>query len=281
MIIRTGYGYVIQIPSMLYNYKVIEKTGDDIYSAIIKVQDINSLEYFRAKIYSRSSLHTKIKMINNEIRILRSINHPNISKLHEYFNIKNDQGDKLTVLIERYFMSLHEYVAVKGLKDEMIKKRIEKGILQAICYLHQNHIIHHNICPDNIYLDDDLNPKLSGFGASMNLMHKLSFYDYAYHDGYYIDVNETNFFAPTNYLYNFRSSYYIYDIWSFGILLFYITEKRLPFHTKDKVKSISKEMFKLDNHDVMKIIQKCTKQNLSRIPSAQQLLSESYFTSIN
>ena len=131
-------------------------------------------------------------MINNDIRILRSIDHLYISKLHEYFNIKNDQGEKLTVLIERYFLSLHEYVAVKGFKDEMIKRRIEKGILQAIGYL-QNQIIHHNICQDNIYLDDNLNPKLSGFGASMNLKHKLSFYEYAYLDEYYVDAIEINF----------------------------------------------------------------------------------------
>lgn len=283
MQIRTGCGFQFQIPSLLYNYKIIEEIGKDDYSALLKVQDMNTQEYYRAKIYSKVCMQRcgdgLVKMIHNEIRILRSINHQNISHLHEYFNIKNDYGEKLTVLIEDYYANgtLREYISGRRFIDENEKKRIEYEILQAIDYLHQNQIAHLNIRPENIYLDRELHPKLSNFGAAIDFRRKMC-YDYSYYTFYIIGKELMNYTAPFNFIFDYYIiSKYKADIWSFGILLFYITEHALPFNTSDELKKLSNETLRTSKKDVMKIVRHCLKIDLTHRPGSQQLLNDQYF----
>ena len=281
MHIRTRYGIQFQIPSILYNYKIIEEIRKDDYTALIKVQDMNTQEYYRAKIYSKVCMQRCgiVKMIHNEIRILRSINHPNISHLHEYFNIKNDYGEKLTVLIEDYYANgtLKEYISGRGFIDENEKKKIEYGILQAIDYLHQNQIAHLNIRPENIYLDNEYHPKLSNFGAAMDFRRKMC-YDYSYYTFCVCDKELMNYTAPFNYIFDYYIiSKYKEDIWSFGILLFHITEHSLPFNTSDDLKKLSSETLRKSKKDVMKIVRQCLKIDLTKRPGSQLLLGDQYF----
>lgn len=271
---------VIKTPTLLYNYQIIEEFSNDCYSSTVKVQDINTEIFYRAKIYSKKYLQylRKVKMIHNEIQILRMLDHPNISKLHEYFNIKNEDGEKLTVLIENFYPkgNLTEY----KIENEIIKRKIEYGILQAVNYLHQKGIVHLNINPENIYIDDDLNPILSGFGASKQMKHKYDFYDYSYLENtyYYPTVNEMNCLPPEFFVHSYRTFEKKYDIWSIGMVLFYITEHRFPFKRFNRpMMHTIIQFMKSDHKDVMTIIRKCTNINPSLRPDIQILLNEHYF----
>ena len=44
--------------------------------------------------------------------------------------------------------------------------KIIKGICLGLQYLHERHIIHLDLKPDNILLDDDMMPKIADFGLS-------------------------------------------------------------------------------------------------------------------
>lgn len=280
MQLQTALGEKIKTPILLYNYQIIEEFYNDRFSVTVKVQDINTQIFYRAKIYSKKYMQytRQVKMIHNEIQILRFLNHQNISHLHEYFNIKNEDGEKLTVLIENYYPNgnLLEY----KIENEKIKRKIEYGILQAVSYLHQNNIVHLNINPENIFIDDNLNPILSGFGASKQLKHKYDFYDYSYlsYTCYSPTVCEMNCLPPEFFFYSYHIFEKKYDIWSVGMVLFYINEKRFPFKkfNRSMMPTITQFM-KSDNKDAMKIIQKCTNINPSLRPDIQTLLNENYF----
>ena len=267
MQLRTTLGKIIKTPTLLYNYQIIEEFCNDRFSVTVKVQDINTQIFYRAKIYSKKYMQIirQVKMIHNEIQILRFLNHPNISHLHECFNIKNEDGEKLTVLIENYYAkgNLYEY----KIENEIMKRKIEYGIIQAVNYLHQNDIVHMNIIPENIFIDDNLNPILSGFGASKQLKHKYDFYDYSYLSYSYYDptISEMNCLPPDFFIHSYPISEKKHDIWSVGMILFYINEKRFPF------KKFNRSMMP------KKIIHKCTEINPSHRPDAQTLLKENYF----
>ncbi|KAK8841491.1 hypothetical protein M9Y10_027110 [Tritrichomonas musculus] len=50
--------------------------------------------------------------------------------------------------------------------DDTKKMIIIYGVASGLCYLHANHIIHRDMKPDNILLDEFLFPKIADFGLS-------------------------------------------------------------------------------------------------------------------
>jgi len=63
--------------------------------------------------------------------------------------------------------SLTKYVtdASSGL-EWRVRYQIIKGICEGVCYLHQQPIVHMDLKPDNILLDDTMLPKITDFGIS-------------------------------------------------------------------------------------------------------------------
>ncbi|XP_066335920.1 cysteine-rich receptor-like protein kinase 25 isoform X2 [Miscanthus floridulus] len=82
-------------------------------------------------------------------------------------NIFAEAREKLLCFEYLHNGSLHSYVTDEpcGLQWQVCYKII-KGICLGLQYLHERHIIHLDLKPDNILLDDDMMPKISDFGLS-------------------------------------------------------------------------------------------------------------------
>lgn len=63
--------------------------------------------------------------------------------------------------------SLENYITdpSSGL-DWRTRYNIIKGICEGLCYLHQKRILHLDLKPANILLDNDMMPKITDFGLS-------------------------------------------------------------------------------------------------------------------
>ena len=109
-----------------------------------KVIDKSSIENTEAKTY-----------IDNEISILKEINHPNIVNLIE---IKNTE-EKLYIVqeycngggLDKFLEKYHEE-SKKGLPEEMVQY-IMRQILSAMEYLSSKEIMHRQIKLDNILIN--------------------------------------------------------------------------------------------------------------------------------
>ncbi|KAF1912214.1 kinase-like domain-containing protein [Ampelomyces quisqualis] len=114
------------------------------------------------------------KKIDNEMKIMQSLRHPNIVEFVEYY----DHGDYLYIIMEYVrHGDLQGFLNQGGPMQEPLVKTMAQQTLSALNYLHRSKITHRDIKPDNILIAD-LDPftvKLSDFGLSKAVPHDETF----------------------------------------------------------------------------------------------------------
>jgi serine/threonine protein kinase len=151
--------------------------------------------------------------VSRNMAVMRSLSHhKNIVSLHNFTIIREASCFYVLMLVD-LLTPLSDYLSFENISKEDTVK-IGKDICRAMEAFREKGIIHHNITPENIYVDTMGNYKLGDFGL----------YDY--------DSNTTDgslYIAPELYHKNYlrdTSS----DIYSLGILLYkLLNNNRLPF----------------------------------------------------
>ena len=105
-----------------------------------------------------------VSLFGQEARRLSKLSHPNIVGIHQVFE---DNGTAYMALdyIEGYDM-MDTIEHVEDRLDPKDVKAILNKLLRAIAYIHDHDILHRDISPDNILLDDRKEPSLIDFGAA-------------------------------------------------------------------------------------------------------------------
>jgi serine/threonine protein kinase len=114
------------------------------------------------------------KKIDNEMKIMQGLRHPNIVEFIEY----HDEGDYLYIVMEFARQGdLQAYLSQVGTVKEPVARSLAQQILSALAYLHRANITHRDIKPDNILISeiDPLTVKLSDFGLSKVVKHDETF----------------------------------------------------------------------------------------------------------
>lgn len=114
------------------------------------------------------------KKIDNEMKIMQDLRHPNIVEFVEYY----DQGDYLYIIMEFVRQGdLQGYLNQHGSMKEDVARSMAQQILSALNYLHRAKITHRDIKPDNILIaeTDPFTVKLSDFGLSKVVKHEETF----------------------------------------------------------------------------------------------------------
>ncbi len=112
----------------------------------------------------QAEYETVVKSFREEALRMAKLKHPNIVGVHQVFE------DNATAYIALDFIKGRNLLEIiederEELSPEAIK-RILLQLLDAISYVHQHEILHRDISPDNILLDDVGKPILIDFGAS-------------------------------------------------------------------------------------------------------------------
>ncbi|KAJ3692416.1 hypothetical protein LUZ60_012766 [Juncus effusus] len=154
----------------------------------------------------------------NEVATIGRIHHVNIVRLLGFCY----EGTRRALVYE--FMSnnsLEKYVITRK-NSSALSLRMEKllqiaiGIARGIEYLHQGcneQILHFDIKPHNILLDDNLNPKIADFGLAKLCAKDQSIITMTAARG------TMGYIAPEVYSRNFGTVSYKSDVYSFGMLL--------------------------------------------------------------
>ena len=113
----------------------------------------------KVKIASKEDLHR----VRREIKILKSLRHPNIIQLYE---IIEDMENIYLIMEYASKGELFNYIVEHTKLQETEACRLYQQIISAMEYFHRLNIAHRDLKPENLFLDDNFNIKVGDFGLS-------------------------------------------------------------------------------------------------------------------
>ena len=262
------------------------------------------------KLYAIKRLPVKAEMpkeFKRETTLMFKVNHKNVIRLYGYFqciekieklkNIykdsKNRQYQDDTTDKKMYFLVL-DYMSNGSIDDyyEKVKKekkdfeqsfilKIFEQILAGLRYLHGLDIIHRDIKPDNLLLDDNFNIKISDFGYSA-LMKGNEYEEQRKIDSNMVDPLVSNlthigpnvFGAPELRNKNAKFDLKI-DIFGLGLTMFCLICKDNPITMKNNIRTINwNNISNIYNPYLVGLIKRMIQDNPNFRPDADSAYNE-------
>ncbi|KEG14067.1 putative serine/threonine protein kinase, putative,protein kinase [Trypanosoma grayi] len=210
----------------LSKYRKIKSIGKGSFGEAVLVRSKADGKRYVVKAIESASMTQKEKRdVQNEIRILAAVNHPNIIRYHEHF----EDGTLIFIIME-YADGGDLNTRIKEAKKQNPSTPFEPKlamfwflqICMALKYLHDNHILHRDLKTANIFLTSRNVVKLGDFGISTVLQNTLACAKTVCGTPYY--------FSPElcqNKPYNNKS-----DVWALGVVLYEMLTLQRPFNAK-------------------------------------------------
>ncbi|XP_059445587.1 rust resistance kinase Lr10-like [Corylus avellana] len=195
--------------------KFVEKLGEGAYGTVFKGKLSNKV-HVAVKMIMNTSKENGEEFIN-EVGTMGRIHHVNVVRLVGFCA----DGFRRALVYE--FLpnySLEKFISSVDTKNRFLGwdklQDIAIGIAKGIDYLHQGcdqQILHFDIKPHNVLLDENFNPKISDFGLAKLCSKDQSAVSMTTARG------TLGYIAPEVFSRNFGNVSYKSDIYSFGILL--------------------------------------------------------------
>jgi len=217
----------------IYNFEKILGKGSFGLVRVISLKK-EPEKKFALKIIEKDKVKEKVYLLEREIMILRSMDHPNIINFYE------------TYQDSKYLYIVMEFCSGGDLMDRILHKthleekdvcEIMEKLFSAINYVHKKKIVHRDLKLENVLFSDktaDSEIKIIDFGLSAIV--KAKFHSFFSHetDHQHQDIpNDLNskvgtplYVAPEVLKGNYS---YECDIWSLGVIMFMLLSGDPPF----------------------------------------------------
>ena len=221
------------------------------------------------------------KTVNNyllkEVEMLKTLDHQNILNIYEFY-----EGTYNFYIVTEYCQSgnlLDKITKGNYLMSESRAAVILFQILSAINYCHQRKIIHRDLKPENIMIDNTSKNgypyiKIIDFGTA-------KFIGEQYENQL---IGSPYYMAPEVFEKKYTDKC---DIWSIGIVLYFIISKRKPFNgdsfedifkcIKENEPDLQSKPFDKASHELIDLIKKMLDKDQNKRISADEALKHEWF----
>ncbi|XP_013774341.1 cyclin-dependent kinase 1-like [Limulus polyphemus] len=208
------------------DYAKIEKIGEGTYGVVYKGKNkktgqLVALKKIRLESEDEGVPSTAIR----EISLLKELQHPNIVCLQDVLM----QENRLYLVFEFLSMDLKKYldsIPSGQNMDKMLVKSYLYQILQAILFCHQRRVLHRDLKPQNLLIDQKGVIKIADFGLARAFGIPVRVYTH--------EVVTLWYRAPEVLLGSPRYSTPV-DIWSIGCMFAEMANKRPLFHGDSEI----------------------------------------------
>ncbi|KAF5276882.1 hypothetical protein FQA39_LY06433 [Lamprigera yunnana] len=212
----------LQLPAAIrQKYTVGRMIGDGNFAVVRLCTDKNTNVEYALKIIDKSKCKRKEDMVENEVRILRKLNHPNIMRLIE----EQDTKPLLYLICELVKGGdLFDAITVAQKFSEEQAALMITHLTSALAYLHNLNIVHRDVKPENLLVNMENSNvktlKLGDFGLACEVNGPL-----------YTVCGTPTYVAPeilTETGYGLKI-----DVWAAGVILYILLCGYPPFVSQD------------------------------------------------
>ena len=148
-----------------YHYKLIQELGRGSAGVIHLAWDVHQERLVALKLLSKEAVErypNAVARFEREVRILSRLHHPNLVRIlrcgrarsRPYFAMEYVEGEPLQAFLARGPIPLARAL------------RMGAKLAKALDYVHRRGIVHRDVKPSNILLDQAHSPKLADFGLA-------------------------------------------------------------------------------------------------------------------
>uniref|UniRef100_A0A131XSN3 Protein kinase domain-containing protein n=1 Tax=Ixodes ricinus TaxID=34613 RepID=A0A131XSN3_IXORI len=208
------------------DYTKVEKIGEGTYGVVYKGKNKKSGQIVAMKKIRLESEDDGVPSTAiREITLLKELNHRNIVRLQDVIM----QENKVYLVFEFLSMDLKKYLDTLPKNQSMDTKIVKsylKQILEGILFCHRRRVLHRDLKPQNLLIDQKGNIKLADFGLARAFGIPIRVYTH--------EIVTLWYRAPEVLLGSPRYSTPI-DIWSIACIFVEMVNKRPLFHGDSEI----------------------------------------------
>ena len=191
------------------NFVVLEQICQTQFSTILRCKNKTTKDIVVLKeISQKKTEDAPNKQVLRELLVLMNFSHPHIVKYNSVFVHHSN------IVIEMEFCTSSLSNVIKQISKPFHvaqTKKIIRSIALGLKYLHDHDIIHRDIKPGNIFIDENCIVKLGDFGSSRIITN--------YNNGNLTPLVGTKWYKAPEIIFGNKIYDKTVDIWSFGCLM--------------------------------------------------------------
>jgi serine/threonine protein kinase len=265
-------------------FTYIERLGKGSFGSVDKYYDTRDnveVAIKQAEVHFDDNKN-ELGSLNHEFDLVKKLTaqstHPNILFYKEFFRFKERDVLKDFAVMQYCNWNLHSLLKQNELNEETLTENqiyhLVRGLLSGLQFLHDNDVIHQDIKPENLLIiKNPLNGlyilKIADFGIS-SIVEKVR-------SSYVMPIGKggtTEYTAPEVIDGREREIRFNADLWSTGLVVYYIFTSHNPFNSKvDVLKGFDLSLLRNIPEPYHTIIEMCmVSQSKHRVKSANELL---------